>query len=356
MFTRLFPGAAMHIAHYRQLIETYLFGTTSPVSMATELGTTIPRTWPRWIRPLIALLAVIFYGGMIYYAVKNWDFAVLKEIHFLWYGVALAIVVHVPGRIWAFYIRQITLLKLGYQLPLLEHLRIVTFSDLASKLPGLFWSYISQIYLYRRMSVPRSAIVVLIALEIFMIGVASSLLSLVMVALQPSMQQFLPIPVLVFALIICTGLTHPAILRLILRKLPNPQLQEALSRLTWGAILLLVLSQSFIVVVGGICLFGITGSVVGFSADLPLTTLTIWSFTMVWGIIISWLPVDFGLRQGPLLVMLTALYSPAIVVVIMLIWRVWFNCMELGWGALAIVLAIRKASEARQAEIPTESI
>jgi hypothetical protein len=117
-----------------------------------------------------------------------------------------------------------------------------------------------------------------------------------------------------------------------------------------------VLSQSFIVVVGGICLFGITGSVVGFSADLPLTTLTIWSFTMVWGIIISWLPVDFGLRQGPLLVMLTALYSPAIVVVIMLIWRVWFNCMELGWGALAIVLAIRKASEARQAEIPTESI
>jgi hypothetical protein len=61
---------------------------------------------------------------------------------------------------------------------------------------------------------------------------------------------------------------------------------------------------------------------------------------MLWSTLLAWLPSDFGLRQGPFLVMLTAVFPGSLVVVLLVAWRLWFNVMEVLWGGCGLAIAL----------------
>lgn len=339
MLARMFPGAAIWISRSRDLLMLRLFGQVAgPTDPAQPARVADPRA--RWLKIGIALLAVTFYGYLFYQAVKTWDSQVLQSVRFEPIWIVGASLVQILGYIWAVHLRQRMLAWLGYPLPFIEHQKIYAYSDLAAKLPGIFWGYASRIYLYHRFGVARSVAGVAIGLEIITTGVASSLVALITILISPSADTFVPLPVLIGALAVCAICTHPLVLRLLLRRFANQPLADALDQLSWGAMLYMIVCYSVIIAMGGVCMLGIASATVGARPDLLVMMIETWSLTVVWGVIIAWLPVEFGLRQGPLLVILSTIFPIPIVAVMLLVWRIWINAIELMWGAVALGLTL----------------
>ena len=341
MISSIFPQTSALLATYRDRLMIRLFGASAAEAERADGEITPPRPKTRrWVTLLIASVAFLFYAALLVYGIRNWDFATLQTIHFdpLWIGIATAI--QIAGYSWAVYVRKRVLGWLGYELPFSEHQKIYAYSDLAAKVPGIFWGYASRIYLYHRLGVARSVAGIAIVLELITLGVASSLIGLLILLIEPSMGGAIPVPVLLGALAVCALATNPRFLRVLVSRFANQALRDALERLPWGAMVFSVSCYAGIIVMGGLCLFGIGMAINPGNSALALVMIGIWALTLVWGVLISWLPADFGLRQGPLLVLLGLYFSPALTLVIILAWRIWLNLIEIMWGAVALTLTL----------------
>lgn len=350
MLARIFPGMALRMSRYRDLMMIRLFGTaTPPLSAPTADLPQVSqrrRRWSRRVTIAIAGVALLFYAWLVYQGVRTWDPSVLQTMRFDPGWVAAASLVQIVGYLWAVHLRQRTLAWLGYPLPFIEHQKIYAYSDLAAKLPGLFWGYASRIYLYNRFGIARSVAGVAIGLEIVATGVASSLVALAALIISPASETYVPIPVLIGALVGCAVMTNPRLLRFLLGRIANQPLAAALERLSWGAMLYIVACYAGIITMGGVCLLGIVSAVMGVRPELLIQMIETWSLTVVWGVLISWLPVEFGLRQGPLLVILSSIFPIPVAAVILLLWRIWVSAIELMWGAVAISVTLLLPSRA----------
>jgi hypothetical protein len=337
MIARLFPNLTTRVTRYRDQLFTRLFGAVAAPQPEVILTLPARRSWlNRWSKAIVAVIAFGIYGALLYQAFKSWDPSVFQRIQFNVSGILMATAIQIVGYAGAVYLRKKVLDWLGHPLSLNEHQKIYAYSDLAAKLPGFFWGFASRIYLYSRFGVAKSAAGLAIALEIMTMGVGASLLCILIALFRPETATFLPLPVLVGALIICGAFTHPRVLRLALARLPNPPLLDALDRLSWGKIQLVIASYIIITAMGGFCLFGVVSSITSLSPTLIVTMIQIWSLTVVWAMLLVWLPVDFGLRRAPFVLLLSTLFPLPIVGVLWIVWGLWLNAIEFMWGAVAL--------------------
>jgi hypothetical protein len=340
---RIFPGIANTIAQYRNLMFGRLFGPQPIVLPDVEEGQVLaPNRWrvPKWVHPLLMLGAAAFYGVLIVRLVRTWDVSALKDIQFWFPGIVLATGIQMVGYLGTIGLWGGLFRWFNYRLHFLQHLKIYAYSALANKLPGFFWSIATRVYLYNRYGVAKTTTAVNIGFELLSIGVASSLLSLVLLLSRPMPSSFLSPATIGISLALCLLCTHPRILRSLLARVPNPALLQALTIISWQQILLVISGYASIIVLGGICLFGIVSSVVGVRWDIFPLMLQTWALTLLWSTLLAWLPADFGLRQGPFLVMFSTVFPSPLVLVLLLVWRLWFNVMELFWGACGLITAL----------------
>jgi hypothetical protein len=335
---RRFPRQAAALQRLQHRWFTRLFGAP-----AVPPGDAVAPAAPRrhGMRILIALAALAFYAGFAVWAVRGWDVAALEAvtIHPGW--LILAMTIHGGGYAIAVALRRDVMAWLGYPLRWLEHQSVYAYSDLAAKLPGIFLGYLSRIMLYGRLGVTPAAAGAAILLEVVSIGCAGAVLCLALIPFVPALAPFVSWPILLAILAMCIGLTHPRLLGMLAARLPGQQaLADALRQLSWRALARLIAGQTLVAGIGGLCLFGVVASVVGHDAASPATLLYVWAFTLVWSLLLAWLPIDLGLRHGPLLIAFAALYPAPIVVVITVVWRIWVNVVELSWALLAIAATL----------------
>jgi len=335
---RRFPrqAAALHRLQHRWL--TRLFGTAA-LPRAEPAAPSAPRR--RGMRLLIVLLAIGFYAGFAVWAIRGWDVAALTSvtIHPIW--LILAMLVHGVGYAVAVALRRDVMTWLGYPLRWLDHQGVYAYSDLAAKLPGLFLGYLSRIMLYGRFGVAPAAAGAAILLEVVSVGFAGAVLCLALIPFVPALAPFASWPVLLAIVALCIALTHPRLLGVLAARIPGQQaLADALHQIAWRSLARLIIGQTLVASIGGLCLFGVVASVVGHDAASATTLLYVWAFTLVWSLLLAWLPIDLGLRHGPLLIAFAALYPPPIVVIITVVWRIWVNVVELTWALLAIAATL----------------
>jgi hypothetical protein len=338
---QLFPGLASRVADYRGRLFDRSFGETHAAPVEGEFSfDNLRRRIPRWTQGLILLAAVALYSLLILRVVRNWDSEALRDIQIWLPGIAFASLAQIIGYLLFVSLWARLFNWLNYPLHFFKHLKVYAYSGLANKLPGFFWSVATKIYLYGRYGVARSATAVNIGLELLMMGVAASMLTLLVSILSPGREAFLPLWVSAGALLVCLAGSHPQVLQRLLRLLPNPDLAESFNRLQWSQVLLTIAGHTLVILLGGTCLFGVIAAVVGFDAGLYSLAVQTWALTMLWSTLLAWLPSDFGLRQGPFLVMLTAVFPGSLVVVLLVAWRLWFNVMEVLWGGCGLAIAL----------------
>src|SRR5262249_35739745 len=112
---------------------------------------------------------------------------------------------------------------------------------------------------------------------------------------------------------------------------------------------LLIAGHMSIIALGGLCLFSIVSAFVGIKLALLATIVQTWALTVLWSSFLVWLPVDFGLGQGPFLVIFATMFPAPIVGVLWLVWRIWFNAIELIWGAVGFTIALTVEHKAKRA-------
>ncbi len=341
MLRQLFPGLASRVADYRGRLFDRSFGQMQAAPVEGEFGfDNLRRRIPRWTQGLILLAAIALYSLLILRVVRNWDTAALRDVQIWLPGIAFASLIQIVGYLLFVGLWARLFNWLNYPLHFFKHLKVYAYSGLANKLPGFFWSAATRIYLYGRYGVARSATAVNIGLELLMIGVAASVLTLLVSILSPVREAFLPLWVSVSALLLCLAGSHPRVLHRLLRRLPNQNLAASFDRLCWHQVLFSIAGHALVLLLGGTCLFGVMAAVVGFDAGLYPLAVQTWALTMLWSTLLAWLPADFGLRQGPFLVMLTAVFPGSLVVVLLVAWRLWFNAMEILWGGCGLAIAL----------------
>ncbi|MCS6842039.1 MAG: hypothetical protein RMJ54_15820 [Roseiflexaceae bacterium] len=287
-----------------------------------------------------ALAAVLFYAALIYFAARNWDPLALRTIQFDVRGIIVALLFQFAGYLWNLRIWQMLFAQLGYRLRFLLHLKVYAYSGLAVKIPGFFWGIATRIVLYRCQGVPVLTVGAVSLIEIVFFAIASSILTLLVMMIQPRSEQFIPLPVIAFICIILLVGTHPRFLRFIAEKMHLPAFTKAIAHLSWRKILLTILAYLITLSSGSVSLFAIMCSVAGYDPGLFPIAMYAWTLSVLWSALLSWLPFDFGLRQGPFLIVLSTAFSPPVVVVLMIVWRVWFNACELLWGIIAFGVAV----------------
>jgi|GEM_PF-4086862 hypothetical protein len=315
------------------------FGT-APVTEATDLPAVMPAGNHRGVAVVAALAAGVFYTTLIYFAVRNWDPLALRNIQFDVRGIIVALLFQFTGYLWNLRIWQILFAQLGHRLRFLLHLKIYAYSGLAVKIPGFFWGIATRVVLYRRQGIPVLTVGAVSLIEIIFFAISSSILTLLVMIIQPRIEQFIPLPVIAFICIILLVGSHPRFLRYVAGKMQHTRFIEAIVRLSWHKILLVILAYIVTLSSGSLSLFAIMCSVVGYDPALFPTAMYAWTLSVLWSALLSWLPIDFGLRQGPFLIVLSTAFPPPVVVVLMIVWRVWFNACELLWGMIAFSIAV----------------
>lgn len=290
---------------------------------------------------ILLLCSIAIYGWLVYRAVSSWDVSAINFANLQWQGILVATGIQIVGYLFAVYLWGTLITWLERKASFFTHLQIYAYSSLTVKLPGLFWGIATRLFLYHRIGISKTAVGLAAGLEIVLIGVASSFLSIVLFVFQPVQAQSqtpVPLPVLIVACALLATLTHPRVLRRLLAWLPNPDVLTALERLSWGQLLRMTGAHLLILLMGGLCLFGVLAAVMGFSPELLALALRTWALTVAWSTVLAWLPADFGLRNGPFLLLLSGVFPASTVIILLVVWRVWVNLTELGWGAVGFLV------------------
>lgn len=315
------------------------FGT-APTTEITEAPAEAPTGVHRGIAVVAALVAGLFYAALIYFAARNWDPLALSAIQFDVRGIIVALLFQFAGYLWNLRIWQLLFAQFGHRLRFLLHLKVYAYSGLAVKIPGLFWGLATRVVLYRRQGVPVLTVGAVSLIEIAFFAIASSILALIAMMTQTRSEQLIPLPIIASICVILLIGTHPRFLHSIAKKARLSAFTGAIAHLSWRKILLVILAYLITLSSGSVSLFAIICSVVGYDPELFPVAMYAWTISVLWSALLSWLPFDFGLRQGPFLVVLSSAFSPPVVVVLMIVWRVWFNACELLWGIIAFGAAV----------------
>ncbi|MFQ3682371.1 hypothetical protein [Roseiflexus sp.] len=323
-----------------QLYEV-AFGA-APAADTTEAPPTTRLGGYRRTAIVTAVTAGLFYTGLIYFASRHWDPLTLRNVQFDIRGVIIACLFQFAGYLWNLHVWQMLFIRSGYRLRFLLHLKIYVYSSLAVKIPGFFWGIATRVVLYQRQGVPFFVVGAISLLETVLFAISSGVILFIMVDYWPEEYRFIYFPALFSIIIILfvIGLNRKFFVRFFLR-INSDFFSKLLDRLSWKNMPAVMLFYIVTLVSGGISLFAVICSVVGYNPNFFSVAMYAWALSVLWAALLSWLPFDFGLRQGPLLIVLSTVFPPPVVVVITIVWRVWFNACELLWGIIAFGVAVR---------------
>ena len=213
---------------------------------------------------------------------------------------------------------------------LATHFRIYAITGLARRIPGLPWHVVGRAYLYDRMGVPKSLVLVASGMEQILVVLSGVWIYFVAVVLTRQ-QEVLDWLWLGVSLLGGVLLVNPYTVNWLLRRLRHVEVQRLREKdlLLWTALYALTW------IVGSLTMWPLVGAV----EQLPLSAIGVlvgaWSLSGALSSLAVFLPSGLGIRELGLTLLLAPLVSPSAAAFVALALRVLTMSFEFVWGAIA---------------------
>ncbi len=223
------------------------------------------------------------------------------------------------------------------------HLRLYAASALAHVVPGSVFAPASRIALYRRSGVDAVRTGAAVVMEWLLIGIAGLILY---AASAPFSSSLPPSVVRPLALAAIAGLTllHPSVRAPLVRRAatrfeaPAAAASAALSEMTVPAIARFLVIETVALALSGV---GFYLLMVGVAPAASLgDAMSAWAMTVAIANLLAWMPMTSVIKDGGMILLLTPLYSSAIVAgAVVVAWRLWAIGLQLSWALFAYALS-----------------
>jgi Predicted integral membrane protein len=291
----------------------------------------------QWLLGISCFFLVNGYIGYLLY--KDWG--ALQQDGWNWLRpdirwLALTAVVQFIGLLfaisgWWFIMRQF-----GYDISFRRHYKNYTIASLARKLPGIGWDIISRVYLYQKEGGSKVQVSIATVTETIILGVSSTIIALITLALPGSLVNSINPWILVAILAVFVSLVPTPLFKRFLDWLNR--YNQAGANLRWQHLFAWVGFNLISITLGGVGLYCFC-SAFGFDGSASLVpVIQCWALVMVSGIILAWIPADLGVTNGIIIVALSTMMPAHQAIVLLVAWRVWNTINEIVWGGIGLTL------------------
>lgn len=309
-------------------------------------GTRRLRLWHRvrrwlahpWLRRgltiALTMVAILSLAGLLY---ANWPTLVAFDwqvrpiplaFSFLAYSLALALAILVWGRI---------MNAVGTDIPWREHIRVYCITNLARRLPGVFWYVVGRVFLYDQAKTSKTAISVASALELILMGLSGLMVGAF--AWPGMVGEYLDPVWIVGGVVLSLVAIHPRVLALPLHWLGDKHRLHMQRKLGYRTVLGWLLLYGGVWLAGGIVLFGLIETLYPLPLALLPRVVGAWSLSGLVAVLAAALPVGVGLRELTLGLLLADILPEGIAIVVAILARLLLTFYELVW--VLVVYRIR---------------
>jgi len=240
--------------------------------------------------------------------------------------VALSVAVSYGGLLLAIIVWHRILASFGIHHPFRMNWRIYSYSVVGVALPGSIWPLAGRTILYQRLGESPLRVAAATVVESAMIGVAAMSVYAAGVLLQPGTSLWARPGTGVIAAVIALILMCPPVFNWLSRGLQkrSKQLGEpvlvnyrAVDLVAW------LVAESAMVVIGGVSLFLLLGSLGPMPPELLPRLIVAWAAAAAVGNLLFWLPATSLLRDGALILALTPALPTSVAIMFAVLARVW---------------------------------
>jgi hypothetical protein len=230
---------------------------------------------------------------------------------------------------------MLLLRQMGYALPLRRHIKVYTTSNLVRRLPGFVWWVVGRAYMYDHDGVSKLETSAGSLLEMILISAGATAVALLTMLLSFGTPQAVNPLVLAGLLIALGALLQPRLFALIRRRLT---LAADLPSISWRRLAFWLINEMLVVTLGGLALYFMLAAIYPVTAVAALGAIQGWALMVVSGMLLVWLPIDFGISNGVLVLILSVFLPAPVAFVVVVIWRCWVAVCELLWGVFGLLL------------------
>jgi hypothetical protein len=288
-------------------------------------------------RRVLGYLIIAFLLSVIAYSlVKSWREMDVSQFTFDARYLAASFIPHAVGLALAALGWGLIIRRLDCESSLLKSAKIYYYANVPKNLPGTFWYIIGRVYLHEREGVTKTISTIAIALELVLSILASAVVYMVCLLLRPG-SSVIDWRYIFLVFLGGAALLHPAVFNRGVNRLINllSRQQGIKVTLRFQDICLWLALYIVIIGIGGGVLFLLVNAVYPTSLDrLPLITRA-WAISVILSSLAFWIPVRLGIRDGILVVALSAFLPISAAVLIALLWRVWIALGEIFWALVA---------------------
>ena len=299
---------------------------------------------PRWRTGIRVAVLVVFVGALGWALSSQWGAVQPLLGQLSAPSVAAALVAVLGGILATFLCWREVLADLGGRLPVVAGARVFFLGQLGKYVPGSLWPVMAQMELGRDYQIPQRTsgsavgvfLLVLVGTGLAVVAVAAPLLGPDAVHAYWWLLAALPLALLVLVPPVLNRL-----LALVMRLARRPPLPRPLSA---GGILRAVTWALLSWVAYGVHIWVLAGQ---FGAGgLPLLARATGAFAAAWcaGFLLVVAPAGAGVREAALVLLLGGALTRPQATVVAVVSRLLFVVGDLGWGAVALLLARRRRS------------
>lgn len=261
------------------------------------------------------------------------------------YGfLALSLVAHGVGTLLAIRVWQSVLAQLGHRSPLRANLRIYCSSNLLKRAPMVMAHLAGRAVLYQRRGASPAVTLSASAIEMVVSPVSGAASYLLLLPFSPAQSSGSTLAVLGVCAI-GVALLHPAglnrVLRIVGRRTGAAELQTI--RVEPGRVVAWVAWHVAVVLLGGLVLFFLFRTVYPLPASALVVAVQAWGLAVAVGGVFFFVPGTLGVREGAVVVLLSALAPLPVAAAVALLFRLWVMACEAVW-AVASLLAAREGT------------
>lgn len=299
------------------------------------------RRWQWVIGLCIGLLVYAYIGQRLW---RDWQSLDFSQFQLRYELLGISWLVHAFGTLLAIWTWTSLLQQMGYRLSFRRHINVYTASNLARRLPGFVWWIVGRAWMYDRDGIGKIETSAGTLLEMLLSATAAAVVALLTMWLAP----MLPITIHPFALIgvvLCLLLLlHPRLFALVRTKF---KVAATVPSMKWRYLTLWLLCEMSVVVLGGSALYFMLAAIYPVTPTALFGAIQGWALLLVSGTLLVWLPIDFGISSGVLVLVLSAFLPTPVALVIVIAWRWWATICELIWSVFGFALSttLTKPSE-----------
>lgn len=274
------------------------------------------------------------YGIIAYRLWREWSGLDLSRFRIHYSILAASWLAHATGTLVAIWIWAVLMRQMGHTMPLKRHISVYSTSNLVRRLPGFLWGVIGRAYLYHRDGVSKLETSVAALMEMLLMTTAALAIGVLSAQVSSELPQQVSLPTLLILLIVCIGGLHPRLGEILRRRFPK---LGVLPLINWRCLMLILSGEVVVIILGGVSLYFLLAAVYPVRADVLLVAVRGWALSIVANAVLFWLPFDFGLGSGFLVLLLGGSIPMPVAVVLVIMWRCWIGLLELLWGLAGLL-------------------